>query len=98
MIEIGSKSLYTSIYTFAREVAVHSAKIFSNGGSQAVRLPKEMRFSTLEVRAYRMGPAVVLYPEDTEWEVFMSGVRGFSSDFMSGGRQDQGTEQERPVW
>jgi antitoxin VapB len=44
------------------------AKIFSNGGSQAVRLPKECRFpdDQREVLVHRVGRRVILEPAD-EW-------------------------------
>lgn len=38
------------------------AKLFPNGGSQAVRLPKEFRFNGDEVEIERDGDAVVLRP------------------------------------
>ena len=44
----------------------YRAKLFSNGGSQAVRLPKECRFEGREVLARRDGRRVVLEPVD-EW-------------------------------
>lgn len=44
------------------------AKIFWNGGSQAVRLPKEFRFSTEEVCIRREGDSVILDPpEEPDW-------------------------------
>jgi antitoxin VapB len=44
------------------------AKIFSNGGSQAVRLPKACRFpdDQREVLVHRVGRRVILEPAD-EW-------------------------------
>ena len=44
------------------------AKIFQNGGSQAVRLPKSCRFDDdqVEVLARRVGKQVILEPAD-EW-------------------------------
>jgi antitoxin VapB len=43
------------------------AKLFQNGGSQAVRLPKTCRFpAQLEVLARREGRRVILEPAD-EW-------------------------------
>lgn len=39
-----------------------TAKLFRHGGSQAVRLPKEFRFSGPEVAVRREGNAVVLEP------------------------------------
>jgi antitoxin VapB len=38
------------------------AKLFRNGRSQAVRLPKEFRLPGAEVIVYRDGPRVVLEP------------------------------------
>ena len=39
------------------------AKLFRNGGSQAVRLPKEFQFMGTEVRVRRSGNGVLLEPE-----------------------------------
>lgn len=38
------------------------AKLFTHGGSQAVRLPKAFRFEGLEVTVRREGDAVILEP------------------------------------
>jgi len=42
------------------------AKLFRNGGSQAVRLPKEFQFEGTEVRIFREGQFVVLEPVDAK--------------------------------
>jgi antitoxin VapB len=42
-----------------------TAKLFVNGGSQAVRLPKEFRFEGEEVRVRRLGRGVLLEPMAT---------------------------------
>jgi antitoxin VapB len=45
-----------------------TAKLFKNGRSQAVRLPKEFRFAGNEVSIRREGDAVVLEPLNrTRW-------------------------------
>jgi antitoxin VapB len=44
------------------ETTVKRAKLFKNGRSQAVRLPKEFRFEGTEVRIRRSGKCVVLEP------------------------------------
>ena len=49
-----------------------TAKIFTNGKSQAVRLPKEYRFTENEVGITRVGKMVILYPQDKAWEIFDS--------------------------
>jgi hypothetical protein len=41
---------------------VATAKLFRNGRSQAVRLPKEFRFAGTEVSVRREGEAVILEP------------------------------------
>jgi antitoxin VapB len=42
------------------------AKVFQNGGSQAVRLPKRFRFHDEEVIVRKVGKQVILEPAD-EW-------------------------------
>ncbi len=37
-----------------------TAKVFQSGNSQAVRLPKQFRFSTDEVEIFRRGDEIVL--------------------------------------
>ena len=51
---------------------MNTAKLFFNGKSQAVRLPKEYRFSGTEVGIKRLGEIVVLYPLGDKWERFLS--------------------------
>lgn len=58
------------------------AKIFENGRSQAVRLPKEYRFNESEVYIKKIGDAVMLIPKGSEWKLFESGIREFSEDYM----------------
>ena len=44
------------------------AKLFQNGRSQAVRLPKEFRFKGTEVKIRKEGEKVILEPsEKGEW-------------------------------
>ena len=57
------------------------AKLFQNGQSQAVRLPKECRFEGNEVCIKKIGDLVLLFPRDKEWDIFMSGINGFSADY-----------------
>ena len=48
-----------------------TAKLFTNGRSQAVRLPKDFRFSGDEVAIKKVGEVVLLYPKDTAWDAFL---------------------------
>ena len=49
---------------------ITTAKLFTNGKSQAVRLPKEYRFVGSEVGIGRVGEMVILYPKDSAWQIF----------------------------
>lgn len=60
-----------------------TAKIFSNGRSQAVRLPKEFRFKTNNVAIRKIGDVVVLFPTDSAWSPLLAAAGRFTDDFMS---------------
>lgn len=60
-----------------------TAKLFQNGKSQAVRLPKEYRFGSDRVYIKRVGNAVVLLPYQTPWDTLLDSLPLFSADFMS---------------
>ena len=64
------------------------AKLFENGRSQAVRLPKECQFSGDEVAVNKIGDIVMLMPKDAKWSGFLSSLNLFSEDFMSDGREE----------
>ena len=59
------------------------AKIFSNGGSQAVRLPKNYRFETSEVYINQIGNVVMLFPTNDRWQSLLSSLSLFTDDFLS---------------
>ena len=63
-----------------------TAKAFKNGRSQAIRLPKECRFSSDEVVVNKIGDIVILLPKQNKWDSFMRAVDMFSDDFMADGR------------
>lgn len=73
---------------------METAKLFANGQSQAVRLPKEYRFAGDEVYIKKIGNAVMLFPKEQAWETFLDGLNGFSPDFMEHGRE-QSTQVPR---
>ncbi|MDT3699820.1 MAG: type II toxin-antitoxin system VapB family antitoxin [Thermincola sp.] len=73
---------------------METAKLFVNGQSQAVRLPKEYRFSGNEVYIQKVGNAVMLFPKDRAWETFLNGLNSFTDDFFADGR-NQGVQTPR---
>ena len=68
---------------------METAKIFENGKSQAVRLPKKYRLAGDEVYVQKLGEAVILMPKASAWEVFMDGINSFTEDFMASGREPE---------
>ena len=70
-----------------------TAKLFRNGQSQAVRLPKDFRLPGKEVYIKKVGSAVVLMPMEHGWDSLIGSLDKFSDDFMSD--RGQPTEQKR---
>jgi len=61
---------------------MQTAKIFINGRSQAVRLPKEFRFSGDDVFIKKFGTMVILFPKDDPWAPLVNSLDQFTDDFM----------------
>ena len=59
-----------------------TAKVFRNGASQAVRLPKEFRFDGDEVCIKRIGSAVLLFPRESAWGLMADAIGQADDDFM----------------
>jgi antitoxin VapB len=72
---------------------VQTAKLFTNGRSQAVRLPKECRFSGDDVYIKKYQDIVLLLPKDSLWASLIDSLGDFSADFMD--ERDQPEEQQR---
>ena len=72
---------------------MRTAKLFQNGQSQAVRLPKEFRFEGDEVLIQRVGNAVVLLPKNRNWEALLESLDKFPDDFMQ--ERQQPSQQNR---
>jgi antitoxin VapB len=73
---------------------MQTAKLFQNGRSQAVRLPKAFRMKGQEVKISKQGNKVILEPIETSWEQWFDAINQFSNDFMPNGRE-QPEIQER---
>jgi len=72
---------------------MQTAKIFMNGRSQAVRLPKDCRFAEKEVYVRRFDDIVVLFPKTDPWGPLVESLDKFSEDFMES--RTQGNQQDR---
>jgi antitoxin VapB len=71
------------------------AKLFPNGGSQAVRLPKECRFDDQEVLGHRQGRRVILEPID-EWPDAFRASLGAWPDEIPRPKQRRLTDAKNP--
>ena len=64
-----------------KAAVLSTAKVFTTGRSQAVRLPKAFRFATSEVTVERQGDAVILRPKvqtkDEWWDEMEQILAGF---------------------
>jgi antitoxin VapB len=76
------------------------AKLFTNGRSQAVRLPAAFRFEGKEVfiRKDEKTGDVILSAKPRTWDGFIEAMRGVEvpDDFLSPEERDQGTHDRDP--
>ena len=63
-------------------MCTRKAKIFMNGRSQAVRLPKEYRFDTDEVYITKRGQNVIISAKKPTWDEFFDSKSVFDDDFL----------------
>jgi antitoxin VapB len=71
------------------------AKVFKDGRSQAIRLPREYRVEGSEVYLKRTSGGFLVIPRDP-WEVFFEGVAELSEEFFRTGRVQP--DLERRAW
>lgn len=75
-----------------------TAKIFRNGQSQAIRLPKEFRVTGSQILIKKQGKFIILIPlEENPWETFFDNLHAFSNDFMLE-RNQPSDQQKREIF
>ena len=72
------------------------AKLFKSGRSQAVRLPKALRFEGEAVIAKRFGNGVLLLPTEAPWQLMQEALDEFEPDFEL--QRGQPEQQGRDNW
>ena len=76
------------------------AKLFTNGRSQAVRLPAAYRFDTKEVfiRQDAQTGDVILSRKPASWDGFFAALKDADvpADFLSASERQQGTQNRDP--
>ena len=71
-----------------------TAKLFRNGRSQAVRLPKEYRLSGRDVYVRKIDQIILLLPKKFPWGSLVKSLDRFSEDFMSARNQPAPQKRE----
>jgi antitoxin VapB len=84
--------IFSGIYS-VKEAVMRTAKVFKNGQSQAVRLPKEFRVAGDEVYIKKTGNVIVLIPKRHPWDTLVASLEKFSPDFLA--ERDQPETQGR---
>lgn len=70
------------------------AKIFMNGRSQAVRLPKEYRFNTDEVYITKQGDSIIISAKEPTWDEFFDSKPAFGDEFLQERHDEQSQERD----
>ena len=65
-------------------------RVFKNGNSQAVRIPKDMRTERMEFYIRKLGEAYIIYPTDDPWFPVRHLKGTFPHDFMN--------DRDQPLW
>jgi antitoxin VapB len=75
-----------------------TAKLFKNGQSQAVRLPKEFRMTGSEVYIKKQGEAIVLLPKEKSWSPLFDSLNHFAKDFKIKRNQPAENQKREPMF
>lgn len=62
---------------------METAKLFENGNSQAIRIPKKYKLKGKEAYITMVGDAIVILPFRQKWGSLLGSLDKFSSDFLS---------------
>ena len=71
-----------------------TAKLFTNGRSQAVRLPRKCRMPGKDVYVRKLGSIVILIPKTDPWASFVKSLDHFSDDFLEDRNQPPSQSRE----
>jgi len=77
---------------------METAKLFKNGRSQAVRLPKRFAFSGSEVYVTKVNGVVMLVPKGKGiWKPFLESLAMFSDAYLAGNREQGNLDRREPL-
>ncbi|MBR0401595.1 MAG: AbrB/MazE/SpoVT family DNA-binding domain-containing protein [Lachnospiraceae bacterium] len=94
MIYYFGKRIHPFTDSERRDVSMPEGKLFTtrpfmSGRSQAIRIPKELRFEDTEVVINRVGESLMITPKSALASMFFSGIEMLSDDFLSEGRPEE---------
>jgi antitoxin VapB len=73
-----------------------TAKVFKNGRSQAIRLPKEYRVDSDEVYIEKVGHSLIIVPkEKSKWDIMRNAIEDFDGFEL---QRNQPKQQERELF
>jgi antitoxin VapB len=70
------------------------AKVFQNGRSQAIRLPKDFRVDSDEVYLKKTTQGFLVIPRNP-WNIFFEGIEEFSEDFLADRRRQPAVQKRK---
>jgi len=77
---------------------METAKLFKNGRSQAVRLPRKFSFTGEEVYVKKVNGVVMLIPKDEDpWRPLVDSLDKFSDDFFNFNREQGVLEKRKDI-
>jgi antitoxin VapB len=76
---------------------MRTTKIFKNGNSQAVRLPKAFQFDVDEVEILRRGDEIILRKKRENLSEAYRLLTGLPDDFFAEGRDDPPPEERESL-
>jgi len=77
---------------------METAKLFKNGQSQAVRLPKKYRMAGDEVYIKKQGDAIILLPKEKSWTPLFESLEHFDKDFRIERNQPDENQKRGPMF
>jgi len=75
-----------------------TAKLFKNGQSQAVRLPREFRMEGNEVYIKKQGETIILMPKEKAWKTLIDSLDHFAKGFKITRNQPEEDQKREPVF
>lgn len=76
---------------------MNTAKVYMNGRSQSIRIPKEYRVNADEVYINKIGDSLVITPLASLAESFDRGAALLTDDFLADGMPGEITVEREPL-